>query len=58
MHSDSPQSGTMLVLALMAVFCRVRELAAFCELRTIRSFPQQVFIGHAIPLRVDARKKT
>jgi hypothetical protein len=39
MHSDSPQSGTMLVLALMSAFCRVRDLAAFCELRTIRSAP-------------------
>jgi hypothetical protein len=39
MNSDSPQSGTMLVLALIAVFCRVREFTAFCELRTIRSTP-------------------
>jgi hypothetical protein len=37
MHSDSPQSATMLVLALIAVFCRVRELTAFCELGAIRS---------------------
>jgi hypothetical protein len=39
MHSDSPQSGTMLVLALIAARCRVRELTAFRELRTIRSTP-------------------
>jgi hypothetical protein len=29
----------MLVLALIAVFCRVREFTAFCELRTIRPTP-------------------
>ena len=39
MNSNSPQSGTMLILTLIAVFCRVREFIAFCELRTIRSTP-------------------